>query len=217
MSNDDAEVGTDDEAEILTTTGAEARRNSFGPNGAAGMPAEKSANFGPTVKRLGTILGRERAQLTVVLILTVLSVTITVLGPRLLGNATDIIVDGLRSPDGIDFDELRSLLTLIGALFTCAFVLAYGQAFLLAGVVQRSMFRLRESVEHKLHRLPLSHVDRQSRGDLLSRVTNDIDNLAQSLQQTVSQILSSMLTLIGVTVMMFLTSCLLYTSPSPRD
>ena len=200
---------TDEERELLTTTGAEARKASFGPGGAAGMPAEKSSNFRATLKRLGDILANERIRLWVIAVLTVASVGIAVLGPRLLGNATDIIVDGLRTPDGIDFDELRNLLLLLVGLYAFAFVLAYGQSYMLAGVVQRSMYRLRESVETKLNRLPLSYIDRQSRGDLLSRVTNDIDNLAQSLQQTVSQILTSMLTLIGVAVMMFLISPLL--------
>jgi ATP-binding cassette subfamily B protein len=139
-----------------------------------------------------------------------------VVGPRLLGEATDIIVDGLMpgsgsATDGIDFGRLHSQLRLLVSLYVISFVLAYGQAFMLAGVVQRSMFALRESVETKLNRLPLAYIDRQSRGDLLSRVTNDIDNLAQSLQQTVSQILTSLLTLIGVTVMMFLISPLLAT------
>ena len=98
---------------------------------------------------------------------------------------------------------------LAAGLYAAAWVLAYGQAYILAGVVQRTMYALRQSVEDKLNRLPLSYVDRQSRGDLLSRVTNDIDNLAQSLQQTVSQILTSLLTLVGVTVMMFTISPLL--------
>ena len=205
---------TDDERDILTTTGAEARRSSFGPGGSAGMPAEKTANFGPTVKRLGEILGAERLRLLIIGILTVLSVTIVVIGPRLLGEATDIIVDGLipgadGAADGIDFDRLHEQLLFLVGLYLISFVLAYGQAFMLAGVVQRSMFTLRESVETKLNRLPLAYIDKQSRGDLLSRVTNDIDNLAQSLQQTVSQILTSLLTLIGVTVMMFLISPLL--------
>jgi ATP-binding cassette subfamily B multidrug efflux pump len=203
---------TDEEREILTTTGAEARRTSFGPGGSAGMPAEKTANFGPTVKRLGEILSEERLRLAIIGILTLFSVAVTVLAPRLLGNATDIIVDGLRDQSdggGIDFGELHGLLLFLAALSAGSFVFAYGQAYMLAGVVQRSMFRLRESVEHKLNRLPLAYVDKQSRGDLLSRVTNDIDNLAQSLQQTVSQILTSLLTLIGVAVMMFLISPLL--------
>ncbi|WP_051063352.1 ABC transporter ATP-binding protein [Ilumatobacter nonamiensis] len=203
----------DDERDILTTTGAEARRTSFGPGGAAGMPAEKTSNFGPTVRRLGEILSLEKARLWLIAILTAGSVSLTVIGPRLLGNATDIIVQGLGiGPNGtndIDFDRLRSLLLFLVVLFAISFFLAYGQSYMLAGVVQRSMFRLRESVETKLNRLPLSYIDRQSRGDLLSRVTNDIDNLAQSLQQTVSQILTSLLTLIGVAVMMFLISPLL--------
>ena len=88
-------------------------------------------------------------------------------------------------------------------VYISSWVLGYTQSYILAGVVQRSMFALRESVERKLNHLPLSYIDRQPRGDLLSRVTNDIDNLSQSLQQTISQILTSILTLIGVTVMMF--------------
>lgn len=216
MSDDNAPDDTaasdttaDDEREILTTTGAEARKASFGPGGAAGMPAEKSSNFKATLRRLGEILSNENIRLWIIALFTLASVGITVLGPRLLGNATDIIVDGLSSADGVDFDELRSLLLFLVGLYAIAFVLAYGQSYMLAGVVQRSMYRLRESVETKLNRLPLAYVDRQSRGDLLSRVTNDIDNLAQSLQQTVSQILTSLLTLIGVAVMMFLISPLL--------
>jgi len=201
---------TDEEREILNTTGAEARKTSFGPGGAAGMPAEKTANFGPTVKRLGEILGAERVRLWVIALLTLLSVTIVVIGPRLLGQATDIIVDGLlartNGTGGIDFDKLHGQLLFLVGLYLISFVLAYGQSFMLAGVVQRSMFKLRESVETKLNRLPLAYIDKQSRGDLLSRVTNDIDNLAQSLQQTVSSIITSLLTLLGVTVMMFLIS-----------
>ncbi len=214
MSDDIDPTPADDERDILTTTGAAARRTSFGPGGSVGMPAEKTTNFGPTVKRLGEILGAERVRLWLIGLLTVCSVAIVVVGPRLLGNATDIIVDGLRGPndggtDGIDFDRLHRLLLFLVALYVVSFVLAYGQAFMLAGVVQRSMFGLRASIETKLNRLPLAYVDRQSRGDLLSRVTNDIDNLAQSLQQTVSQILTSLLTIIGVTVMMFTISPLL--------
>ena len=83
-------------------------------------------------------------------------------------------------------------------------MLLWLQAYILAGVVQRTMFRLRAEVEDKLNRLPLRYIDRQPRGELLSRVTNDIDNIAQSLQQTLSQLLTSLLTLVGVLVMMFI-------------
>jgi ATP-binding cassette subfamily B multidrug efflux pump len=167
------------------------------------MPGEQSDNFGVTLRRLGEILGKEKLRLVLVLVLTVVSVVLVVLGPRLLGQATDIIVSGLLSDDGIDFGALHSKLAFVGCLYLASWALSYSQAYILAGVVQRSMYTLRESVEAKLNRLPLRYIDAQPRGDLLSRVTNDIDNLAQSLQQTVSQILSSVLMLIGVAVMMF--------------
>ena len=207
MSEAPTEAGRD-EQDLIATTGREHRRGSFGPGGAVGMPTERSENFSVVLRRLGEILGRERGKLFAVVGLTFASVTLVVIGPRLLGEATDIIVQGMTG-GGIDFGALHAKLLLIAALYVVAWMFGYSQAYLLAGVVQRSMFALRESVEHKLNRLPLSYVDRQARGDLLSRVTNDIDNLAQSLQQTISQILTSLLTLVGVAIMMFTISPLM--------
>jgi ATP-binding cassette, subfamily B, multidrug efflux pump len=198
-SNDD---DSDDDQQVLTTTGRAARRGSFGPGGGAGMPTERSKNFGASVRRLGTILGTESPRLVLVVALTIASVTLVVIGPRLLGQATDIIVQGVTG-NGIDFGALHRKLFLVAGIYLGSWCLAYSQAYILAGVLQRSMFGLRESVENKINRLPLSYIDRQARGDLLSRVTNDIDNLSQSLQQTTSQILTSLLTLIGVIAMMF--------------
>ena len=94
-------------------------------------------------------------------------------------------------------------------LYATSAALSILTAYILAGVVQRLMFRLRSAVEDKVNALPLRYIDRQARGDLLSRVTNDIDNIAQSLQQTLSQMLTSVLLLIGVAVMMFTISPLL--------
>ncbi|MEZ5229448.1 MAG: ABC transporter ATP-binding protein [Acidimicrobiales bacterium] len=190
-------------------TGSERNRGAFGSG--AGMPVEKSNDFGAAVRRLGQLLSAERVALGAVVLVTLISVTLVVLGPRLLGGATDIIFRGITGrgtgPNGgIDFDALHRRLLLVAALYFAPWVLGYLQAYVLAGVVQRTMYSLREAVEEKLTRLPLSYVDRQPRGDLLSRVTNDIDNLAQSLQQTLSQILTSLLTLLGVTVMMFVIS-----------
>ncbi len=172
------------------------------------MPAEKSKNFGKSLRRLGEILGHETPLLIVVLLLTVASVVLVVLGPRLLGQATDIVFSGFQAGD-IDFAALHRKLFVIAGIYLGAWVLAYSQAYLLAGAIQRAMFSLRASVQGKINRLPLAYIDRQARGDLLSRVTNDIDNLAQSLQQTTSQIVSSLLTLIGVIAMMFIISPLL--------
>ena len=201
-------VPTDDR-KLLATAGTEARRASFGPGGGIGIPAERSDKFGTTLKRLGDILGTEKPRLFAVFVLTVVSVVLVVIGPRLLGNATNIIVDGVVGGGGIDFDELHRQLIIVMLVYVGSFVLQYTSSYVLAGVVQRSMFSLRQEVERKLNHLPLSYIDRQPRGDLLSRVTNDIDNLSQSLQQTTSQILTALLTLLGVTVMMFTISPLL--------
>jgi ATP-binding cassette subfamily B protein len=209
MSDDRETNGTTaDDREVLATTGRQARQQSFGPGGGIGLPAETTENFGVVLRRLGTVLGRETRLLGIVGALTVANVVLVVLGPRLLGQATDIIVTGITG-DGIDVGALHRKLFVIGAIYAAAWVFGYGQAHLLAGILQRSMLRLRESVEDKIHRLPLSYLDRQTRGDLLSRVTNDIDNLDQSLRQTTSQILVSLLTIIGVVVMMFVVSPLL--------
>jgi ATP-binding cassette subfamily B protein len=172
----------------------------------AGVPLEKSLNFTASTRRLLKRMGPDAHRLALVGVLAVISVTLLVFGPRILGHATDLVVSGLSSGHGIDFGALHRTLLLAASLYAISATLAYVQGYLLAGVVQRSMYRLRRDVEDKLNRLPLSYIDRQQRGDLLSRVTNDIDNLAQSLQQTMSQLLTSTLTIIGVVIMMFLIS-----------
>jgi len=200
--------GDDEQAdqEALQNFGREAMRYS-GRMGAP-MPAEATRNFRGTVRQLGKITGRETPVLILVIALAVMSVSLAVLGPWLLGGATDIIVSGVRQ-GSIDTDRLQDRLLAIAGVFGAAWALGYAQTYLLTGALQRSMLRLRETIEAKLHRLPLSYVDRHARGDLLSRVTNDIDNLTQSLQQTINQILTSLLTVVGVTVMMLTVSPLL--------
>ncbi len=185
------------------------RRRGSGMGGSIGMPAESTEDFGLALRRLWGLLSTERLRLVAVLGLTFVSVALVVVGPKLLGQATDVIFRGVIGGGGIDFGALHRKLTLVAALYLGSMALSYSQAYILAGVVQRSMQSLRTAVETKLNRLPLAYVDSQPRGDLLSRVTNDIDNLAQSLQQTISQILVSTLTLVGVVVMMLTISPLL--------
>ncbi len=204
IPDDDSQEDEDQEA--LQKYGREALR--YSGRMSAPMPAESSRNFRGTVRQLAKITGRETPILILVMVLAVMSVSLTVIGPWLLGGATDIIVTGVRQGD-IDTDRLRDRLLLIGGVFGLAWALGHIQNYLLSGALQRSMFRLRETIEAKLHRLPLSYVDQHARGDLLSRVTNDIDNLSQSLQQTINQMLTAVLTLIGVTVMMLTVSPLL--------
>jgi ATP-binding cassette subfamily B protein len=122
------------------------------------------------------------------------------------------LFDGLTKRDGqtgVNFTSLHRTLELALGLYVLSFILAYSQTFMLAGVVQRTMFTLRGDVEAKIHKLPLSYIDRHSRGDLLSRVTNDIDNISQSLQQSLSQLITSLLTIAGVLIMMLALSPIL--------
>ncbi len=201
---------TGEAATPIRPPGSEARLGPGGGRmGGIGMPAEKSKDFGGTVRRLLRQMRPDRGPLTVVAVLALISVGLTAIGPRILGWATDVVFDGLRAGTGIDTVRLRDVLLFALGVYLASFVLAYLQAFLLAGVVQRTMYRLRGDVEAKLHRLPLDYVDRHARGDLLSRVTNDIDNVAQSLQQSLSQVLTSVLTIVAVVVMMIVTSPLL--------
>jgi ATP-binding cassette, subfamily B, multidrug efflux pump len=204
-------------------------------------PVEKSLNFFPSLRRLLGHLAPERMILILVVLLAIIGITMNVIGPKILGMATDVIFTGVigkNLPDGtskeqviaslraegnekladivarlnvvpghgIDFTLLGQLLLLALGLYLVASLFLFLQGYLLNGAVQRSVYTLRSKVEEKINRLPLSYFDKQTRGELLSRVTNDIDNISQSLQQTLSQVLTSLLTVIGVTVLMFVIS-----------
>ncbi|MFN4001896.1 ABC transporter ATP-binding protein [Microcella sp.] len=187
--------------------------------GGIGMPAEKAMTFGPSAKRLVGRLAPERALVIVVIALGVLSVLLSVVGPALLGMATNVIVDGVfgngdgagQAGDGagIDFAQLQLLLGIVLLVYVFSSVFSWLQGYLLNGVTQRTVYRLREEVQAKLNRLPLTYFDRVQRGEVLSRVTNDVDNISQSLQQTLSQLLTSLLTVLGVIIMMFVISPIL--------
>ncbi len=127
------------------------------------------------------------------------------------GQIADMLaaMSNIRPGLGVDFTAVAHVLLTVLAIYLVAALLSWGQAWLLTGVVNRSIFRLRRDVEDKLHRLPLPYFDSQPRGELLSRVTNDIDNIAQSLQQTLSQLVTSLLTIVAVVTMMFVISPLL--------
>ena len=201
--------GPDDDADQETVTQPVAARSGFGGRmGAAGMPVERSKDLRTSSRRLAQRLSPERLGLLAVTILAVGSVGLSVLGPKILGRATDVIINGVRRR-GINYGDLHQVLYLAFGAYVVSAVLSYLQSYLLAGIVQRTMYRLRADVESKLNRFPLRYVDGQPRGDLLSRVSNDIDNLAQSLQQTLSQMLTSLLTVVGVVVMMLIISPLL--------
>jgi ATP-binding cassette subfamily B protein len=203
-------VSDDRTPEPAVQSGATVAELRSGRMNTVGVPTEKSKDFTGTLKRLMRRMARDQILVGVIFAMAVTSVVLTVIGPRILGRATDIVFDGVRGQtDGVDFGALHRTLWEAAGLYVAAYLLAYGQAFVLSGVVQRTMFRLRRDIEAKLHRLPLGYIDRHARGDLLSRVTNDIDNISQSLQQSLSQLVTSLLTILGVTVMMFVVSPIL--------
>ncbi|WP_427005974.1 ABC transporter ATP-binding protein [Pseudarthrobacter sp. H2] len=212
-----------------------------GPFAGMNIPAEKPMNFWPSAKRLLGTLRPERLWLVLVLVLAVGSVTFSVIGPRLLGEGTNLIFSGVVSRQlppgvskaqliaqlraagdnqkadmlsamaltpgtGIDFTALSAVLLWALALYVLASAFGWVQAYVLNGVVQRTMYRLRERIEAKINRLPLRYFDSVQRGELLSRVTNDVDNISQSLQQSISQAVTSLLTVAGVLVMMVILS-----------
>ncbi|KIS25992.1 multidrug ABC transporter ATP-binding protein [Arthrobacter sp. SPG23] len=212
-----------------------------GPFAGMNVPAEKAMNFWPSAKRLLGTLRPERLWLVLVIVLSVAAVALSVIGPRLLGEGTNLIFAGVVSKQlpagvskaqliaqlraagenqkadmlgamaltpgqGIDFTALANVLLWALALYVLASAFMWIQAYILNGVVQRTVYRLRERIEAKINRLPLRYFDSIQRGELLSRVTNDVDNISQSLQQSISQAVTSLLTVLGVLVMMFLLS-----------
>jgi ATP-binding cassette subfamily B multidrug efflux pump len=206
-----------------------------------GTPARKAEHFLPSAKRLIGLMRPERLKMIIVIALVVVSVVLTVLAPKILGQAMDAIfngVIGMQLPagvpladvvaqaradgndqfadmlqgttvvpgEGVDFTELSRLILVVLAMYTIASVLSWAQGFILNGLVMRVVFRLRQDIEEKLNRLPLSYFDTRQRGDLMSRVTNDVDNIQQSLQQAFSQLIQSVLTVLGIAAMMFIVS-----------
>lgn len=215
-----------------------------GPHGGLVAPTAKAKDFKGTMRRLAGLLAIERVRILAVVLLAVGSVGFAVIGPKVLGNATNILFEGVISKmlpagvtkaqaiagleakgqgriadmlnamtlhpgHGVDWSAMgRTLLLLIG-IYALSAVFSWMQQYIMAGVAQRTMFRVRRLADEKLARLPLKYFDSHPRGDVLSRVTNDIDNISQTLQQTMTQLITAVLTIIGVLIMMLTISWLL--------
>ncbi len=179
-----------------------------GPMG-GGQVGQKAMTFKPSAKRLIRRMGPERHLAYLVIGLAVVSVFLLAYGPRLLGDATDLIFGAFLADRPVDFDAVRSVLLKVIGVYVVGSVLAWGQGYFLNDVVQGTVRRMRSDVEDKVNALPLEYFDKQPRGELMSRVTNDIDNVSQTLQQTMSQLLTSLLTVVAVLSMMFWISPLL--------
>ena len=212
--------------------------------GALAMPVEKATDFRPSFRRLLRRLHPERVRIGTVISLALVSVSFSIAGPKLLGNATNVlfegvvgkrlpagvskeqVVEGLRARGettqanmiaamnvvpgvGVDAQRLGHALMLVAWVYLLSSLFGWTQNYLMAGVTQRVIYTLREEVDHKLGRLPLRYFDTNARGDLLSRVTNDIDNINTTLQQSLTQSITSVTTVLGVLVMMLWISPLL--------
>ena len=215
-----------------------------GPFGGPGLPAEKAKDFRGTFGRLVGTLRPELGRILIVVAFAIVSVTCAVVGPKLLGNATNVLFEGVVSEmipagltqqqaidalnaagqtqqaallgsmtvtpgAGVDFSALRDILLVVAGVYILSSLFSWGQSYIMAGVSQRTVYRMRRDVDEKLSRLPLSYFDSHARGDTLSRVTNDIDNIANSLQQTMTQLITAVCTIIGVLAMMLWISPLL--------
>ncbi len=225
----------------------------FGPGAHLGMalPTAKARDFKGSLKRLGGYMRPQVAVIVLVLVLGAVSVFFSVLGPKMLGNATNVVFEGVAGKqipavnpltgepmtqdqavaalraagktnqadmlasmdvtpgEGVNFDELHRILALVALIYLLSAIFMWGQAYLMAGVAQKIIYNMRKQVDEKLARLPLKYFDANPRGDILSRVTNDIDNIAQTLQQSLTQIITAVLTIIGVLIMMISISPLL--------
>jgi ATP-binding cassette subfamily B protein len=216
----------------------------MGPMRGQGVPVQKSKDLRGTSRRLFALLGPERVKLVLALVLGVTSVVFMVSGPQILGNATNVLFDGIigkrlpvgttkaqaiallrshghrqlasmvsgmnvRPGVGVDINAMGRVLGLAALVYLMGAAFSYFQGFTMAGLTQRVMSGMRRDVDAKLSRLPLRYFDSHSHGDVLSRVTNDIDNLTTTIQQGLSQLITSILTIVGVMGMMFWISPLL--------
>jgi ATP-binding cassette subfamily B multidrug efflux pump len=180
-----------------------------------GAPVEKAKNFRASMKRLLACLAPQRWALFAVIAMAGGSTAFAIFSPKILGRATTKLFQGLMARmmhlpgAAIDFDGILRIILSVAALYVASALFSYLQQFIMAGVTQRTIYDLRREVNAKLSRLPLSFYDGRTHGEILSRVTNDLDNIGGTLQQSLTQVISSVATLIGTLVMMLTISPLL--------
>ncbi|GIP16298.1 ABC transporter ATP-binding protein [Paenibacillus montaniterrae] len=188
-----------------------------GPGGPPGMmlPGAKPKNFKATLNRLLGYLKPFRMRLVIVFLTAILSTLFAIVSPRVLGEATDVLLSGWMDKfnkvpgAAIDFKQIAFILAILALLYVISALFGFIQQFLMAKVAQKVVFQLREDVNAKLGRLPLKFFDSRSNGDILSRIVNDVDNIANTLQQSLTQMITSIVTLVGIIIMMLTISPLL--------
>ena len=183
------------------------RRRGPGHGPGGGMVAtEKPKDFGKTMKKLINYISKYHVILIVVAIFTIGSTVFNIVGPKVLGKATTEIFKGLMSKlqggAGIDFERIGQIVLIMVGIYGLSMLMGYVQGFLMSSVVQKIAYQLRKEISQKINKLPMNYYDKHSFGDVLSKITNDVDTLTTGLNQSVTQLISSVATLIGVLVMM---------------
>ena len=179
-----------------------------GPMGPMGRPVDKARDFKGTFNRLLGYLKPRRYRIMVVVLFAVLSTLFSIVSPKVMGKATTKLFEDLMlmykhvPGAGVDFQYILNILVILGGLYLASALFAYIQQYIMAGVAQETVFDMRQDVDEKLARLPLKYFDAHTHGDILSRVTNDIDNISTTLQQSLTQLISAVVTLVGVLIMM---------------
>ena len=185
-------------------------RRRQGPRGPMGRGmrgnGEKAKNFKGTLKKLFVYLKLYYFKLAVVIIFAVGSTIFTIVGPKILAKATDKLSEGIMAKvsntGGIDFDYIGMICLILVGFYLVSALFSFIQGFITSSISQKVAYDLRSSLSKKMSRMPLSYFDRHSSGDTLSRVTNDIDTIAQSLNQSLSQVITSSVTVVGIFIMM---------------
>lgn len=171
------------------------------------MKTETANDFKGTIIKLVKYFSKYKISLFFVIVFAILSTVFNIIGPKILGNATTLIYEGIMnkisdSSNGIDFGAIAQILIFLIILYALSAIFSYIQGFLMTNIAMKTTYTLRKEISYKLNKLPLSYFDNVSTGDILSRVTNDVDTLNQSLNQSVTQIITSISTVVGILIMM---------------
>ena len=190
-----------------------------GPMGSLGKPVEKAKDFKGTLLRLLRYLKPQRTKFIAVFIFAILSTIFSIIGPKIMAKAVDKIAEGfvgkmmalkMHIPvPAMDFTYIGQIVLILIGLYVISAAFSYLQGFIMAGVAQKTVYNMRKEVDVKLSLLPLKFFDSRTHGEILSRVTNDFDNISTTLQQSLTQLITSIVTIIGVIVMMLSISPLL--------
>lgn len=178
-----------------------------GPMGRGpGAPVEKAKDFKGTIGKIIKYIGNYKFGVLAVMLFAVGSTIFTVVGPKILGNATSELADGLmakvQGTGSIDFEKIGEILAIVLGIYCVSAAFNFMQGFIMTGITQKLCYKLRKEISEKINRMPLKYFESRTHGEVLSRITNDVDTLGNGLNQSVTQLITSVTTLVGIFVMM---------------